>query len=138
MRRLALALSLVAAVVAVGFPGGATAGWSLPRSSGGSNAKAKTLGTGAAPTATASGHKVTVSWTAGSYVGGGAPGGYVIKRYNATTNVLQTIGSACTGTITTLSCVESGVPTGIWKYTVTAATANWRGPESAKSANVVV
>jgi hypothetical protein len=30
------------------------------------------------------------------------------------------------------------VPSGSWQYTITPATANWRGPQSVKSATVVV
>jgi len=135
MRR--FALSLVVAVVAVGFPGGAAAGWTKP-SSGSSQAKAKTLGAGNAPTTTVAGHKVTVRWTASSYAEGGNAAGYLIKRYNAVTGVVQTIGSACNGTIAALTCVENSVPTGSWQYSVTPATANWRGPEGAKSTTVVV
>jgi hypothetical protein len=128
---------IAVAVVAVGFPGGATASWSLSRS-GSSAAKAKTLGAGNVPTGTVSGHKVTVTWSASSYTNGGAPAGYLINRYNATTGVLQTIGANCSGTIAALTCTENGVPAGLWKYTVTPVAGNWRGPESAKSATVTV
>lgn len=126
---------LVAAVVA--FPGGAAAAWAL-HGSGGGAAQAKTLGAGNAPSGSVTGHKVKVTWTASSYTNGGAAAaGYIVRRYN-TTGVLQTILSACTGTIAALTCTESSVPSGTWQYTVTPATANWRGPESAKSAVVTV
>lgn len=129
---------VVAAVAAVGFPGGATAGWSAPGSGSGS-AKAKTLGAGNVPSPSKSGKKVTITWAASSYTNGGAPAGYLIKRYDANTGVVQSIGGACTGTITGLTCTENNVPTGSWKYTVTpVAGTNWRGPESAKSATVTV
>ena len=128
---------VVVAVAAVGFPGGAAAGWSLTGSGSGA-ARAKMLGAGNVPTASKSGHKVTVSWTASSYTNGGAPGAYVVKRYDASTGALQTIGASCAGTITALTCTENGVPAGSWKYTVTPATGNWRGPESARSATVTV
>lgn len=130
-------LTVAAAVVVVGFPGGAAAGWAI-HGSGSGAVKAKTLGTGAAPTTSVSGRKVTVTWTAITYTNGGNAAGYVIKRYDASTDALQTILSACTGTLTTLTCIENNVPKGSWKYTVTPATANWRGPESAKSATVTV
>jgi hypothetical protein len=127
----------VVAAVAVGFPGGAAAGWSLT-GAGSAAAKAKTLGSGNAPSASKSGRKVTVTWTASSYVEGGAPGGYLVRRYDASSGALQTIGANCSGTITALTCTENNVPNGSWKYTVTPATGNWRGPESAKSATVTV
>jgi hypothetical protein len=128
---------VTALAVAVGFPGGAAAGWSLTGSGAGA-AKAKTLGSGNVPTATKSGRKVTVSWTASSYTNGGAPAGYFVNRYDASTGAVQTIGANCAGTIAGLTCTENSVPSGSWKYTVTPTTANWRGPESAKSATVVV
>jgi hypothetical protein len=130
-------LLLVVAVVAVGFPGGAAAAWSKI-GSGSAKAKAKALGAGNVPTGSVSGHKVTVSWAASSYTNGGSPAGYLINRYNASTGVLQTIGANCSGTIAVLTCTENAVPSGSWKYSVTPATANWRGAESAKSATVTV
>ena len=128
---------LAVAAVAVGFPGGAAAAWVLT-GSGGAAAMAKTLGSGNVPSGSVSGHKVSVTWTATSYTNGGAAAGYLIRRYNATTGVLQAIGANCSGTISALTCTENGVPAGSWKYTVTPATGNWRGPESAKSATIVV
>lgn len=128
---------VISVAVAVGFPGGAVAGWSLTGAGSGA-AKAKTLGSGNVPTASKSGHKVTVSWTASSYTNGGAPAGYLVKRYDASTGGVQTIGASCAGTITGLTCTENSVLSGSWKYTVTPTTANWRGLESAKSATVTV
>ncbi len=65
--------------------------------------------------------------------------GYLVKRYNSSTGVVQTILSACTGTITALSCVESSVPAGSWKYTVTPKIGtNWVGQESSQSGTVTV
>jgi hypothetical protein len=130
-------LPLFLAVAAVAVPGGAAAAWAL-HGSGPGAAKAKTLGAGNVPTASVSGHKVTVAWAATSYTNGGTAAGYLIRRYNASTGVLQTIGANCAGTIAGLTCTENGVPAGSWQYTVTPATSNWRGPESAKSAVVVV
>lgn len=128
---------IVVAAAVVGFPGGAAAGWSLTGSGPGA-AMAKTLGSGNVPAGSVSGHKVTVTWTATSYTNGGTAAGYLVRRYNASTGVLQTIGANCSGTITALTCTENGVPAGSWKYTVTPATGNWRGSESAKSATVAV
>lgn len=127
----------IAAAVAIGFPGGAAAGWRVV-ASGAAKAKAKTLGTGNRPTGAVAGHKVTVSWAASAYLEGGAPGGYIVRRYNATTGVEQTIGSNCSGTIAALTCTENAVPAGSWQYTITPATANWRGPQSVKSLTIVV
>ena len=59
------------------------------------------------------------SWAASTLATGQAVSGYLVKRYDAGTQAAQTILSACTGTIATTSCVESSVPNGSWKYTVT-------------------
>ena len=41
-------------------------------------------------------------------------------------------------TVAALTCTETGVPTGTWKYTITPAAGAWRGTESGQSALVVV
>jgi hypothetical protein len=128
---------VIAVAVAVGLPGGAAAGWSLT-GSGSSAAQARTLGPGNVPTVSAGAKKVTVGWAASSYTNGGAPGGYLVKRYDSSTGVVQTIRGGCSGTIAVLTCTENNVPSGSWQYTVTPTTGNWRGPESAKSATVTV
>ena len=115
----------------------ASAAWS-PSAIGSGAARAKALGTGNIPTATVSGKKVTVTWSASTFSNGGNVPGYVVRRYDASTGVLQTIGASCTGTIAALTCTERNTPAGGWKYTVTPAVANWRGGESAKSATAPV
>jgi hypothetical protein len=122
------------AAIAVAFAATAWAGWIVP-GSGTSYGKALALGAGNTPTASVSNRTVTVSWTAPS--GGAPPAGYLVKRYD-TSNNLQTIGSACTGTIAALTCTENALPNGSWKYTVTPAKGNWRGAESAQSATATV
>jgi hypothetical protein len=135
VRRRFLLLLLAAAAA---FPGAAAASWALSASGPGA-AKAKTLGAGNTPSVSASGHKVTVTWTATSYIGGGGTAaGYRVRRYNAVTGVGQDAANGCSGAIAGLTCTEASVPAGSWRYTVTPATANWRGPESGMSAVVVV
>ena len=128
----AVALTLVAAT--------AWAYWSAGSVPGGNGAgAASSVNQGATPTANAVGTTVTVSWTATTLASGQAVGGYLVKRYDSSTDVLQTILSACTGTIAALSCVESSVPVGSWKYTVTPKIGtNWVGPESSESGTVTV
>ncbi len=128
----AVALTVVAAT--------AWAYWSAGSVPGGSGAAAASgVNPGATPNASAVGSTVTVSWSATTLANGQPVGGYLVKRYDAGTQAAQTILSACTGTIATTSCVESGVPNGSWKYAVTPVFATqWQGPESAKSATVVV
>ena len=94
-------------------------------------AAASSVNQGATPTVNAVGPAVTVSWAATTLANGQAVTGYLVKRYDAGTLAPQTILSACTGTITATTCVESGVPNGSWEYTVTPVFAtNWQGVES--------
>ncbi len=137
MRRLwvllvTVSLSLVMAT-ASGF-------WTTLSVAGGSGAAlSSSVNQGSTPTATASGRSVTVSWSASTLANGLAVTGYEVKRYSSATQTLQTILTACTGTLTSTSCVESRVPTGQWVYSVTPLFGtNWRGPESVKSSAVTV
>lgn len=129
-----LVIACVTSLASLMLAASAAGAWN-GNGSGSGFSKARSLSTVAAPTAAVSGRNVTVSWSAPT---GGAPAnGYVVRRYN-TSNAVQTIGAACSGTIPTTSCVESAVPPGTWKYTVTATRGNWRAAESAYSSTVTV
>jgi len=138
VRRVLAVLSI--AVVLTLVAGTARAYWSGTSTAGGSGAAAATsVNAGATPSASAVGSTVTVTWSASTLATGTAVSGYLVKRYDAGTLVAQTILSACTGTVAATSCVESNVPDGSWKYTVTPVFGtNWQGAESAKSAAVSV
>ena len=73
---------------------------------------------GNTPTATVSNRSVSVSWATSNLPGGAAVSSYVVKRYD-TGGTVQTIGSACSGTVSALTCTEAAVPGGTWKYSVT-------------------
>ena len=98
-------------------------------------AMAATVEQGASPTVTRTGAgAVTVEWGASTLSDGAPVDGYLVKRYNVAGGAEETVGAGCTGTRTTLACTETGLPTGVWQYTVTPLLAtHWRGPESAKS-----
>jgi hypothetical protein len=130
-RTLVLAFALVLALGA-----SAAASFTASSSSAKGYAGAQALTTGVTPTATVSGRNVTISWTD---PGGSVPvTGYTVKRYN-TTGTVQTLKTACTGTITGLSCTENAVPAGSWRYSVTPIVGtNWKGTESAQSTAVTV
>ncbi|MCA1844284.1 MAG: hypothetical protein LC792_14070, partial [Actinobacteria bacterium] len=105
---------------------------------GGAKALAQSLPQPAAPTPVVNGPQVTVSWSATTMSGGSPVPGYVVRRYD-TNNNLQTIGSNCSGTISTTSCAENSVTTGQWRYTVQAVVGSaWAGQQSAQSATVTV
>ena len=127
----AVALTVMAATAWAYLSAGSVPG-------GNGAAAASGVNQGATPAANATGSTVTVSWSATTLANGQAVSGYVVKRFDAGTQAAQTILSACTGTIATTSCVESGVPNGSWKYTVTPVLGSWQGLESAKSATVTV
>src|SRR3954451_18623291 len=80
---------------------------------------AANINAGNTPTTSVNVQAVTVSWTASTLSDGRAVSGYVIKRYDAGSGVVQTILSNCTGTVVALTCTENAVPNGSWKYTVT-------------------
>jgi hypothetical protein len=131
-----LAAAVLVALVAAAAAG---ASWAVSRTGNGATGS-KTMPTAApaAPSGSVSSHDVTVSWTASQFADGTNVPSYIVKRYDAVTNTLQTTLSACNGNVAATTCVEHAVPTGSWKYTVTPAAGTWRGTESAKSATVVV
>jgi hypothetical protein len=133
MRVVILALLVAAAIVAP-----ARSGWA-PAGTGTGKAKAKTMPTAApaAPTASVSSSDVTVSWTASTFPGGGTVPRSQIRRYNTLDN-LQTVGAACSGSVSGVTCVEHSVPVGTWTYTVQPVLGTWAGIESPKSNTVIV
>jgi hypothetical protein len=137
MRRLLSLAVLALATAAAVAPGVAQAAWS-GSASGSASAKAQVMPTGNTPTAGVSNRNVTVSWTASTLPGGAAVGGYTVKRYDASTGVVQTIGASCTGTIAGLSCTETAVAPGDWRYSVTPVKQSWVGGESAQSSTATV
>lgn len=91
----------------------------------------------APPTASASGTSVTVSWNPVQFEDGSLAAGYRVRRYDAA-GAGATVAGGCAGTITALRCVELGVPSGVWRYSITALHHGWTGPESARSSAVSV
>ena len=134
MRRLPAWLFALLLAICAG-PGAAYAAWSGSGTVSG-QVQAATMPTGAAPTVSVAGHSVTVTWTGGTLLGQSVTG-YTVKRYNAAGDA-QTVGSGCSGTITTLSCTESTVPAGSWTYTVTPSLYSWLGTESAQSSAATI
>jgi hypothetical protein len=137
--RWTLLWQLVAIALAFTMASGVAWGyWTAGSGSGGNGASAAAgVNQGATPTATVAGHAVTVSWAATTLTNGQAVSGYTVKRYSGST--VQTLLTACTGTIAGTSCIENSVPLGTWTYSVTPLFAtNWQGIESAKSGAVTV
>ena len=132
LRRAAIVLSVMVAGLSTGT---AYASWGGAGSGSGA-AKALQLPSATAPSATASVHSVTVTWTA-TTIGSQNVSGYTVKRYNAA-GTAQTVGAGCSGTISGLTCTETSVPSGTWRYTVTPLQGGWTGTESPQSSSVTV
>ncbi len=81
---------------------------------------------------------MAVSWSAVTFPDGVGVGGYRVARYAAGTGTPATVLSACTGTISALTCTEAAVPPGTWRYGITPVRNAWSGAESAWSTNAVV
>jgi hypothetical protein len=132
LRRSAIFLSTVIAGLSTGT---AYASWGGAGSGSGA-VKAAQLPTVTAPSASASVHSVTVTWSAAT-VGGQNVAGYTVKRFD-TGGTGQTVGAGCSGTISDLTCTEAAVPSGTWRYTVTPVQGAWIGTESAQGSSVTV
>jgi hypothetical protein len=108
--------------------------WSVGGVTGAAVAAATQLDLGPTPTVVGEHTQVVVSWGAATTGSGRAADGYVVRRYDAVTGVVQAVGAGCSDTITALTCTEVGVPAGRWTYTVTPTLGvNWLGPESPHS-----
>jgi hypothetical protein len=134
------ALALLAALPALAY-------WSGPSSSGSGASAAGTMPTGSKPTVTPSGSTLTVSWSQNTIAGLGAlgaltGGGYSVTRYADGSSTPITPGASCSGLRSgaggSLSCAESSVPAGTWRYTITPRLNSWSGVESAQSTAVYV
>lgn len=132
VRRFAL---IAAGALALAAP--AFGAWSAGATGSGA-AAARTMPAGNTPSGTAAPGSVTVTWTASTFAGGAAVPGYVVRRFNSVTQAEATVLPACAGIVSGTSCIESSVPIGSWKYTVTPAAGTWRGTQSAQSAAVLV
>jgi hypothetical protein len=135
----------VAVVVVVGSAGAALAAWTIGSIGASGRGAARTLPTGSAPTATATGTTVTVSFTqvslGGSPLGSLSGGGYTVKRYSSG-GAVQTVSGPCSSTVSglaaVLSCAETNAAGGTWYYRVTPVLSGWRGTESSASPGVTV
>ena len=137
MKRARLFAVLAAAAVVAGVPGIAQASWD-PTGVGSGSTAAFVMPAGEAPTATATDHDVLVSWTEATFPNGAPVSGYVVTRYDVPGRTPATVGAGCDGVVTSLSCTESTVPSGTWRYTVTPIHETWTGSEGPASATVTV
>lgn len=135
IRRRWVVIALTTIVVAV--PGLAFAAWALLGSGAGAS-KADQLPIGPTPSVSVTGRNVALTWSAVTFSGGGAVGGYRVFRYPSGGGAAQTVLSACDGTISGLTCTENAVPAGSWKYTLATVKGGWTGTQGALSAVAAV
>ncbi|MGH2819837.1 MAG: hypothetical protein ACRDJ5_04195, partial [Actinomycetota bacterium] len=90
------------------------------------------------PAAAVSNRDVIVSWTATSFPTGTPVSGYEVRRYDASSGALQAVNPGCSGTLSGLSCTETAVPPGSWRYAVAPRHGSWLGLESALGPAVTV
>lgn len=136
MTRKLAALVIGTALLLAAAPAFAT--WQVGSSAATAAASARTVQAASAPTATPSGHSVALTWPATTLSGDGpAVTGYRVKRYD-NGGTAQTVAAGCSGTVTSASCTENGVPDGSWRYSVTPIQGtSWTGPESATTTVLV-
>jgi hypothetical protein len=84
------------------------------------------------------GRNATLSWSVARFTDGTNVQGYRISRYDASTGTAATVGSACAGLVTALTCTEAAIPPGTWRYSVTPQHHNWTGTESPQSLSATV
>jgi hypothetical protein len=115
------------------------AAWTATTPAGPGRSAAMSMAAGNQPTATvvtSASSSVNVTWPASA---GGAPvAGYEVRSYEADTGVPRAVGAACAGTVSATNCIETGVPDGSWRYSVTPRQQAWAGAESPLSDPVVV
>ena len=127
-------LTLVSAFVGVGPA--ALAAWN--KSSGGDGrSRAITMPAGNTPWTSVANRNVTVSWTAVTMPGGVPVDGYKVFRYNAGGTAFPVTGS-CTGVIAGLTCTETAMAPGSWRYAVAPVYELWQGAEGPRSSAAVV
>lgn len=133
------AVVIVLGILLVSWGGpAASAFWSSVSSNFGA-AQADAVAQGAKPTTAVSGSSVTVTWTASTTTAGRSVTGYSIARYaSATGGTAVAAAGTCAGTVAGLSCVDTGVTTGNWYYTITPKLSQWQGAESTRSAVTAV
>lgn len=144
MRPRWLTLVFLGFILVLGAPP-ASAYW-LAGGSGAGVGVLATLGAGNKPVATASSTTVTVEWTQtdfqGAPLGTFSGGGYEIVRYPESGGSAVTPNGECGGTISgataTLSCQETNVPAGFWRYAIQPVLNSWTAPESILSLPVGV
>ena len=100
-------------------------------------AKATSMTSGNTPSISVSNRNVTVSWTAVTMPGGIPVDGYKVFRYNVGGTAFPVTGG-CTGTVAGLTCTETAMASGGWRYAVAPVYKLWQGAEGPRSSTATV
>ncbi len=122
--------------LAVG-PHDSWASW-LAQATGTGMVSGESVPQGDIPFAVVSGRDVAVSWDQAELTSGGPVQGYRLQRYPYDSTTPAAMTTTCTGVVNALQCTETGVPPGIWRYTVLPVQGGWSGTESPFGAAVTV
>ena len=119
---------------------GANAFWTAVSNGGGAAAVADAVAAGTTPSTSVSAGNVTLAWTASTTLAGRPVTGYTVARYSSASGGTKVpAGGTCAAQpIAGLGCIDQGVPTGTWYYTVTPVLGQWQGVESVRSAGAAV
>ena len=125
---------VVAALTCVGPV--ALAGWNKS-GDGNGRSGAISMPAGSTPTAAVSNRNVQVAWSASSMPGGIPVDGYKVFRYN-TGGAAFPVTGGCTGVIAGLTCTETAMTPGSWRYAVAPVYKLWQGAEGTRSSAATV
>jgi hypothetical protein len=127
--RSVLVLAVVAGLISAGPT--ALAAWNKT-SDGNGRTRAISMPSGNTPWTSVSNRNVTVSWSAVTMPGGIPVDGYRVYRYNGSTSVPVT--GSCVGVVSNLTCSETAMAPGSWRYAVAPVYKLWQGAQGPQSA----
>lgn len=128
-------VSLLVAVVVVAIGAALAFGYWTTTGSGSASATTGTLNAPTVQQPSATGGTVHVTWTAPA--GGTAPSAYYVTRTNTSTSTtVAACNTSAAQTTTSLSCDDTGVPSGTYTYAVTAVYHSWTAKGTSPSVTV--
>ena len=130
-----IVISLVVAAITCVGPA-ALAAWNKSGSGNGRSA-AIAMPAGNTPSAAVSNRNVQITWPAVTMPGGIPVDGYKVFRYDAGGTAFP-VTSGCTGTIAGLTCTETAMAPGGWRYAVAPVFKLWQGAEGPRSSTVTI
>jgi hypothetical protein len=92
---------------------------------------------GSAPTAAVSNRNVQITWPSVTMPGNIPVDGYKVFRYD-TAGAAFSVSGGCTGVIAGLTCTETAMTPGSWRYAVAPVYKLWQGAEGPRSSAATV